>query len=66
MATFKRLTHSGGEQVDVNMDAIVHIQQHPNHTTIFFAVYDGRQVHTVFVKETPDEIHGKSPLPQAR
>jgi hypothetical protein len=67
-AKFKRLTRTAGEgqEIDVNMDAVVHLQWQKDHTSIHFALPVGDYVHTVAVKETPDEIHLRGPLPQAR
>lgn len=68
MATWKRLTRTTGtaEKIDVNMDAVVHMQWLKDHTLMHFAVPAGEFVHTVTVTETPDQIHTTSPLAQAR
>jgi hypothetical protein len=66
MATWKRLTRTSGPQVDVNIDAILHMQRHQDkHTTLHFSVAVGDKIHFLWVKETPDEIHSRPPQ-QAR
>ena len=50
-----------GEQVDVNMDTVLHMQRFKDQTTIHFAVSQGDTVYTLTVKETPDEIHSRPP-----
>jgi hypothetical protein len=62
MATWKRLSRmTVGEQVDVNMDTVLHMQRFKDQTTIHFAVSQGDTVYTLTVKETPDEIHSRPP-----
>lgn len=63
MATFKRLHRTTGknEEIDVNMDVVVHMQWFTDHTLIQFA--DGP---TLAVREMPDHIHHTKPLPQAQ
>jgi hypothetical protein len=66
MAIWKRLKRMDQDRdVDVNMDAVIHIERFKDHTTVYFNVSPGDHIHTVLVKETPDEIHLKSTLPQA-
>jgi len=58
MATFKRLKRTGSEEVDVNIDTIVHMQWYTDHTVIHFVTG------SLNVRETPDQIHLASPLKQ--
>jgi hypothetical protein len=62
MATWKRLKRATekGEEIDVNMDTVVHMQRHTDHTLMHFA---GAQ--SVNVWETPDQIHLTRPMRQA-
>ncbi len=62
MPIWKRLNKTGEGQVDVNMDNVLHIQGHVSHTTLYFAVTADNTVHSLWVKETPDEIHMMKPL----
>jgi hypothetical protein len=59
MATWKRLHRIGpeGSEVDVNMNAAVHMQRFKDLTRIYFSVAASDSVHTLSVRETPDEIH---------
>jgi len=59
MAMWKRLHRTGPEanEIDVNMDAAVHMQRSKDSTTIYFSVATSDSVHTLSVRETPDEIH---------
>jgi hypothetical protein len=59
MAMWKRLHRIGpeGNEIDVNMDAAVQIQRSGDSTTIYFSVATSDSVHTLNVRETPDEIH---------
>ena len=59
MAMWKRLHRTGpeGNEIDVNMDAAVHMQRFKDSTTIHFFVAKSDGVHTLVVRETPDEIH---------
>jgi hypothetical protein len=68
MPMFKRLTRATekGEEIDVNMDTVTHMQQFTDHTTIHFAVAYGDGVLTLLVRQTPDQIHLINPLPSAR
>jgi hypothetical protein len=62
MATWKRLTRMGqGAAIDVNLDLVVHMQGFDKQTLLFFAVSDGEKIHSLHVKETPDEIHTAKP-----
>jgi hypothetical protein len=46
MATWKRLTRTSGPQVDVNIDAVLHMQRHQDkHTTLHFSVAVGDKIH---------------------
>ena len=45
MATWKRLTRTSGPQVDVNIDAVLHMQRHQDkHTTLHFSVAVGDKI----------------------
>jgi hypothetical protein len=59
MATFKRLHRTSGknEEIDVNMDAVLHMQWFTDHTLIQFA-----EGVTLAVQETPNHIHQTNPL----
>jgi hypothetical protein len=59
MAVRKRLhrTDPEGNEIDVNMDTAVHIQRSGDSTTIYFSVATSDSVHTLNIRETPDEIH---------
>jgi hypothetical protein len=62
MGTWKRLSRvADGEQVDVNMDTVLHMQRFKDHTTIHFPVPQGDAVYTLSVRETLDEIHSRPP-----
>ena len=64
MATWKRLTRSGGEgsAIDVNMDLVIHLQRFKDFTKLHFSVRAEHEVYTLQVRETPDEIHKVKPL----
>ena len=63
MASWKRLNRmTEGQTVDVNMDTIVHMQRFEDHTTLHFCASDGDKIYTLYVKETPDQIHMADPL----
>jgi hypothetical protein len=55
MATWKKLTLAGesARKVDVNLDNVAFIQEHPNHTVITFA---GVPHIEVVVRERSEEI----------
>jgi hypothetical protein len=61
MATWKRLTRTGGEgpPIDVNLDLVIHMQWFANHSNaiLYFAVPDGEGVRSLHVRESPDQIH---------
>jgi len=62
MATWKRLSRMpDGEQIDVNMDAVLHMQRFQDHTTVHFPVPQSNTVYTLSVRETTDEIHSRPP-----
>jgi hypothetical protein len=64
MAHWKRLTGTGGDQIDVNMDAVAYLHVSKDHTAICFI--GGRNAEgkamVVIVKEKPDTIHLANPL----
>jgi DNA-binding LytR/AlgR family response regulator len=51
MATWKRLTGADGKVIDVNMDQVCYVRQHPKHTSIHFV--GGRQQN---VKDKADDM----------
>ena len=59
MATFKRLKQTGGEEVDVNIDTVVHMQWYTDHTVIHFVTG------SLNVREMPDQILLARPSRQA-
>lgn len=61
MPIWKRLNKTGEGQVDVNMDNVLHIRD-MSAILLYFAVTADNTVHTLWVKETPDEIHMMKPL----
>jgi len=67
MPSFKRLTRlsEADEQIDVNMETVLHMQRFTDHTTMYFAVQFGESALTLAVRETPDQIHMTAPLPSA-
>jgi hypothetical protein len=56
MATWKRLTREN-KPVDVNLDAVIYMQEHEGFTALHFAAYGGDRTQSISVSETPDEIH---------
>jgi len=62
MATRKRLNRmTEGHEFDVNMDTVLHMQRFKDHTILHFSASDGGKIYTLYVKETPDEIHSRPP-----
>ena len=62
MATRKRLNRmTEGHEIDVNLDTIRHMQRFKDHTILHFSASDGGKIYTLYVKETPDEIHSRPP-----
>ena len=58
MGNWKRLHRSGeNEEVDVNLDNVIYLQAFTKYTILYFAVPIGERLHTLYVKETPNEIH---------
>ena len=59
MAMWKRLHRTGpeGNEIDVNMDAAVHMERFEDATTIDFCVAKSDNVHVLHVRETPDVIY---------
>jgi len=53
MARWKRLTDVGGDDIDVNMEQVAHMQRIGDTTEITFAGVE----RTLSIKQTPDEIH---------
>ena len=66
MATWKRLKRTTEGELDVNMDLVVHMEWSKDRTIIYFAVPSSEHVHTLMVRETPDEIHAKGGPPPLR
>ena len=56
MPTWKRLTREN-KPVDVNLDAVIYMQEHEGFTALHFAAYGGDRTQSISVSETPDEIH---------
>ena len=62
MAKWKRLHRTGEDKIIyVNLDMVVHMQGFEKHTLLHFVVSDGGHVHSLQVKETPEEIHQMPP-----
>ena len=64
MAHWKRLTGTGGDQIDVNMDAVAYLHVSKDHTAICFIGgrnAEGKAI-IVGVKEKLDTIHLANPL----
>jgi hypothetical protein len=62
MATWKRLTESGGREVDVNMDLVCLMHSDGDGTALHFAAGKSDRFLSWSVKEKTDEIHLKPPL----
>ncbi len=62
MPIWKRLNKTGEGQIDVNMDSVLHIEGHITHTILYFAASANNTIHTLWVKETPDQIHTMKPI----
>ncbi len=62
MATWKRVTDVDGRQMDVNMEQICFMIQHPDFTTLHFSGGQGDEFLVWNVKEKADEIHMANPL----
>jgi hypothetical protein len=66
VGTWKQLTDTSGQLVDVNLDQALFLQQvGPDTTDIYFRA-PGDGVYPLSVKETPQEIHQKLTLPLKR
>jgi hypothetical protein len=55
MSTWKRLSREN-KPVDVNLDAVIYMQEHEGYTALHFAAYGGDCTQSISVSETPDEF----------